>query len=268
VVLATKYSFNMRPGDPNAGGNGRKNLLRALDGSLKRLQTDYVDLYWMHAWDQLTPVEEVVATMEALIRQGKIRHYAFSDVPAWYLGRAQAIAEVRGWERPIALQLEYSLVERFIEREHVPAALDLGLSVCPWSPLAEGLLTGKYTRNSGEGRLRKVRGQERLTERNFRIVETLLAVAKEVGRSPAQVAINWITRRPGVTSTILGATRLEQLEDNLQALEFDLPPGLSRRLEEVSAPERPRLYTFFTPEFAARLSGGAPVSAEPPWFRP
>jgi aryl-alcohol dehydrogenase-like predicted oxidoreductase len=133
IVLATKFSFNTSPGNPNTGGNGRKNILRALEGSLRRLQTDHVDLYWLHAWDGMTPVEEVMTTLDALVRSGKVRYIGLSDTPAWYLARAQTLAELRGLERVCALQLEYSLVERNIEREHIPAALELGMGVCPWS---------------------------------------------------------------------------------------------------------------------------------------
>ena len=146
MVVATKFTFAAQEGNPNSGGNGRKNAYRALEGSLRRLGTDYVDLYWMHVWDMITPVEEVVETLSTLVRAGKIRYYAFSDVPAWYIARAVTLAEERGLEPPIALQLEYSLVERSIEREHVPAARELGLGICPWSPLASGFLAGKYTR--------------------------------------------------------------------------------------------------------------------------
>src|SRR4051812_836723 len=146
VVLATKFTFNAEPGNPNAGGNGRKNVYRALEGSLRRLRTDYVDLYWLHAWDTVTPVEEVVATLDDLVRAGKIRHYGFSDVPAWYAAKAHTMAEHQGKERCIALQLEYSLVERTIEREHVTAARELGMGICPWSPLAGGFLGGRYRR--------------------------------------------------------------------------------------------------------------------------
>src|SRR6201998_3045829 len=153
VVLATKFTFNTDPDNPNAGGNSRKNIYRALHGSLRRLQTDYIDLYWLHAWDTLTPVEEVVSTLNDLVRQGKIRHYGFSDTPAWYVARAQTLAELQGKERLIALQLEYSLVERNIEREHIPVAQELGIAVLPWSPLAGGFLAGKYKRfgNTGVG---------------------------------------------------------------------------------------------------------------------
>src|SRR5438477_9443215 len=161
VVLATKFTFSADEGNPNAGGNGRKNIYRALEGSLRRLQTDYIDLYWLHAWDTITPIEEVVSTLNDLVRDGKIRHFGFSDVPAWYAARAQTIAEKEGKERLIALQLEYSLVERNIEREHIPAAQELGLGICPWSPLASGFLSGKYQRKGndgqGDGRLEKTK---------------------------------------------------------------------------------------------------------------
>ena len=207
VVLATKYTFNMQPGNVNAGGNGRKNLLASLDASLRRLQTDYIDLYWMHAWDGITPVEEVMSTLNDLVRAGKIRAIGLSDVPAWYLARAQTMAELRGWERVAATQLEYSLTERNIEREHIPAALELGIGVLPWSPLAGGLLSGKYQRHAdgggkGEGRLELTKNQatpsgNRFTEANFKVVDALQAVAKELEKSPAQVALSWITRRPG-----------------------------------------------------------------------
>lgn len=276
VVLATKFTFNGAPGNPNAGGNGRKNIFRALEGSLKRLQTDYIDLYWLHAWDGLTPVEEVLHTLDALVRSGKVRYIGLSDTPAWYLTRAQTLAELRGLERVSALQLEYSLVERNIEREHVPAALELGMGICPWSPLASGFLTGKYQRTAsggeGEGRLKAMAGSpnpafQKFTERNWRVLDTLLAVSKELGRSPAQVALNWATKRPGITSTIIGATKLTQLEDNLTALEFDIPPELSKRLEEVSRPESLFPYFFFEPTVQGMISGGVPVRKEPRWFR-
>ena len=277
LVVATKFTFNAFPGDPNAGGNGRKNILRALEGSLRRLQTDYIDLYWLHAWDTMTPIEEVLRTFDALVRSGKVRYIGLSDTPAWYAARMQTIAEIRGYERVAALQLEYSLIERNIEREHIPVALELGMGVCPWSPLSSGLLTGKYKRNEmggaeGEGRLATVKNSsnplfQRFTERNFALVDALLAVADELGKSPAQVALNWVTKRPGVTSTILGATKVTQLEDNLGALEFDIPGELRSRLEEASRPELVFPYLFFQPGMQMGLSGGVPVRREPPWFR-
>ena len=190
VVIATKFSFNPQEGNPNAGGNGRKNIYRALEGSLRRLKTDYIDLYWMHVWDRVTPVDEVVDTLTTLVREGKIRYYGFSDIPAWYGSRAVTLAELAGLPRLSALQLEYSLVERNIEREHIPMALELGLAVCPWSPLASGFLAGKYSRQgptSAQGsRLDVLKDSDnpvfqKFTERNFKIVDTLLSVAKTDG---------------------------------------------------------------------------------------
>jgi aryl-alcohol dehydrogenase-like predicted oxidoreductase len=268
VVLATKFSINRFQGDPNAGGNSRKHIMEAIDASLRRLQTDYIDLYWVHAWDTLTPIEEVMSSLNDLVRSGKVRYVGLSDVPAWYFARAQTLAEFRGWERACALQLEYSLVERNIEREHIPASLYLETSICPWSPLASGLLSGKYkrqgTQTEGEGRLQSVRGSgnpvfEKFTERNWKITEALVEVSKQMGRSPAQVALNWITRRPGVASTLIGATKLSQLEDNLTSLDFTIPEDLSQRLEQVSRPESFFPYIFFDPAINAMISGGTSI---------
>ncbi|RKG53479.1 aldo/keto reductase [Corallococcus sp. AB011P] len=279
AVIATKFTVNTWPGDPNAGGNGRKNIRRALEGSLRRLKTDYVDLYWLHAWDGMTPVEEVMRTLDALVREGKVRYIGLSDVPAWYFARAQSLAEQEGWERVAALQLEYSLVERNIEREHIPAALALGASITPWSPLASGLLSGKYTREGaqakGEGRLPSIQGggnpgfEKLFTERNWAIVDVLREVATELDRSPAQVALAWVTRRPGVASTIIGATRMEQLEANLHALDVRIPDALAATLEAVSRPELVHPYHFFEDAFftGGMFTGGTTVRAEPTWFR-
>lgn len=272
VVLATKFTFNVDPGNPNAGGNGRKNIYRALEGSLRRLRTDYIDLYWLHAWDTVTPVEEVVSTLSDLVRQGKIRHYGFSDAPAWYIARAYTLAEKESKDRLIALQLEYSLVERNIEREHVPAAQELGLGICPWSPLAGGFLSGKYKRDgkeAGEGRLEKLKDSpnpafQKFTAQNWQILDALLGVAKEINRPPAQVALNWVATRPGITSTILGASKLKQLEDNLSAIEFSIDPELRRRLDAVSAPPSIHPYVFFEPFIQGMIHGGSSVQAWAP----
>ncbi len=268
VVIATKFTFSGEEGNPNAGGNGRKNIHRALEGSLRRLKTDYVDLYWLHAWDTITPVEEVLSTLDGLVRQGKIRHFGFSDTPAWYLARAQTIAEKDGKERLAALQLEYSLVERNIEREHIPAAQELGIAVCPWSPLAGGFLSGKYRRagetGKGEGRLETMKGSghpvfERFTERNWRILDALHDVARRTGKTPSQVALNWVATRPGVTSTIIGATNPAQLDDNLAAIGFTIPDELRERLDDAGAPEPVHPYIFFADAMQARIRGGVAV---------
>jgi aryl-alcohol dehydrogenase-like predicted oxidoreductase len=267
IVLATKFSFNTSAGDPNAGGNGRKNIMRAIEGSLRRLQTDYIDVYWLHDWDTVTPVEELMHTLNSLVEAGKVRYIGFSNSPAWYLGRAQTIAELRGYERICALQLEYSLLERNIEHEYVLAARELGMGICPWSPLASGLLTGRYTRAknaaaSGEGRLEQLQNSgnpaflKLFTERNWKIIEAVVAVAKEVGKPAAQVALNWVANRPQVASVLIGATKLSQLDDNLAALDFTLPPEVNARLAEISRPETPYPYHFFEPTMQAMVTGG------------
>jgi len=268
LVIATKFTFNTQPGNPNAGGNGRKNIYRALEGSLRRLRTDYIDLYWLHAWDTITPIEEVISTLSDLVREGKIRHFGFSDTPAWYVARAQTLAEKGGKERLIALQLEYSLVERNIEREHIPAAQELGLGICPWSPLASGFLSGKYQRKGndgqGDGRLEKTKDSgnptlARFNAQNWKVLDAVLDVAKQMGRPAAQIALNWVATQPGVTSTILGASKLKQLEDNLRAIEFSIPTELRSQLDEASAPPSVHPYMFFEPFIQGMINGGASV---------
>lgn len=268
VVVATKFGFGREQGNPNSGGMGRKNIYSALETSLKRLQTDYIDLYWLHNWDTFTPAEELMLTLNDVVRSGKVRYIGFSNCPGWFLGRAITISELRGWERIIALQLEYSLAQRSIEREHVPAALELGLGITPWSPLASGLLTGRYQGEqrdfSGEGRLQAVKDHPALgatiSERSWKIAGELVRVAKQIGRSPAQVALNWVTNRPAVSSTIIGATKIQQVEDNLASLEFTIPAELSKHLDEMSAPELTYPYYFFyKKEFRDMVSGSTIV---------
>ena len=273
MVIATKFTFNDasaggRP-NPNSGGNQRKNVLRAVEGSLKRLGTDYIDLYLLHAWDQVTPPEEVMRTFDDLVRSGKVRHAGFSNVPSWYAARAQTLAELRGWEPSVALQLEYSLVERTIEREYTSLAQQLGMGIMVWSPLASGLLSGKYKAGKdGEGRLQAMKDSanpafQKFTERNWKIVAALEQVAQQTGHSMAQVALNWTANRPGVASVIVGATRPSQLEDNLGALDFQLPRELSDKLDAASAPEQQYPYYFFGAELQGMVHGGASVGDKP-----
>ena len=253
VVVATKYSFGREQGNANSGGNGRKNLYNALDNSLRRLQSDYIDLYWLHTWDGNTPVEEVMSALDDVVRAGKVRYIGFSNVPGWYLGRAQTLAEIRGWTRLIAIQFEYSLVERSLEFEFIPAAREFGLGLTPWSPLGGGILSGKYKRTdqgiAGDGRAASVTEHPVLgrhyRQKNFPIVDEVVAVAKQLGRTPAQVALNWVVNRPAVDSTIVGATKIHQLQDNLAALELKVPTELRERLDGVSAPEIQYPYNFF-----------------------
>jgi len=279
VVIASKFSYSAQPGNPNAGGNGRKNILRAVEGSLKRLKTDYLDLYLLHTWDQITPVEEVMRTFDDLVRSGKVRHVGLSDVPAWYAARAATLAQLRGYEPVSALQLEYSLAERNIENEFVGLGSEVGAGIMVWSPLASGLLSGKYKADKadntgkasvkdGQGRLAAMAGSsnpgfQKFNERNWAIVAELEQVAKEAGRPMAQVAVNWVAQRPGIASVIIGATRMEQLKDNLAALDFTLAPELVARLDSVSAPARPFPYSFFGNEIQAMLNGGASVGDKP-----
>ncbi|HEU0276084.1 MAG TPA: aldo/keto reductase [Candidatus Udaeobacter sp.] len=270
AVVATKFSFNAQPGNPNAGGNGRKNIMRALEGSLRRLKTDYVDIYILHAWDRVTPVEEVMSTLNDLVRAGKIRHIGFSDVPAWYAARAQTLAELRGYERLALLQLEYSLVSRNLEREHVPLAVETGISIVPWSPLASGFLTGKYRREGGaivgSGRVfdNKDSGNPTLEkfskrEQNWKVLDAVVAVAKELDKTPAQIALAWVAGRPQVTSVLVGATNRKQLELNLGALTVELPLEMENRLTEVSQLESTELDHFFEPTMQAMIHGAVPV---------
>lgn len=258
IVLATKFGFNGSAspltasrggGNPNAGGAGAKNIHRALDASLKRLGTDYVDLYWMHIWDGVTPVEEVVQTLGDLVRAGKIRYYAFSDMPAWIAIKAATIAAERGVPGPIAMQLEYSLVARDVEGEHIPAALDAGMGVMPWSPLAGGFLTGKYqradTRDTGRLSGANPFGDSKFVDRNWGILDALKAVAAKINRPAAQVALAWVMARPGISATLTGARTVAQLESNIAASSLVLEDEQLAYLHAVSAP---------TPGFSASLT--------------
>ena len=270
IVLATKFSFNAQKGNPNAGGNGRKNIYRALEGSLRRLRTDYIDLYLLHAWDRVTPVEDVASTLNDLVRSGKVRHIGLSDVPAWYASRFTTIAELRGWERPATLQLEYSLLSRSLEREHMPMAQELGISLTPWSPLGSGFLSGKFRRVDGKitgsGRVLEMKDSGNPTlekfakrEQNWMILETLTRVADGLGRTPAEVALAWVMSRPCVTSTLIGATRVEQLEKNLAAASLLLPEDALQALMAASEPEPNELDHFFGDVLQGMIHGGVRV---------
>ncbi len=272
VVIATKFSYNSDPGNPNAGGNSRKHITHAVENSLKRLGTDYIDLYFLHTWDMLTKPEEVMRTLDDLVKQGKILHVGLSDIPAWYVSRAQTIAEFRGYELVSTMQMEYSLVERNIEKEFIPLGQEMGIGTMVWSPLASGLLSGKYKPSEGgidgEGRLKTMEGSnnkafDKNTERNWKIVATLEEVAKEIEQPMASVALNWVANRPGISSVIIGATKMHQLEENLKALDFDIPHDLKQKLKEAGNPVTEFPYSFFEPEMQAMLTGGAKVGHKP-----
>lgn len=234
-VLATKYTNSMPGNDPNAAGNHRKNMLQSLDASLKRLNVDYIDLFWLHAWDFTTPVEEVMRAFDDLVRMGKVLYIGVSDTPAWIVARADTIAELRGWSRFAALQVEYSLVERTSERELLPMARALGLGITAWSPLGSGLLTGKYRRSAeadSERRLDKVAFKE-IDDINYSIAREVDRVAARMGKSAAQVALNWVRRQPQVIP-IVGARTAEQMEQNLACLTFALDDEQAERLNKIS----------------------------------
>jgi len=242
-VLATKYTLNMRPDDPNAGGNHRKNLVQSLEASLSRLETDYIDLYWVHAWDGMTPVEEVMRALDDAVRAGKILYVGISDAPAWVVSRANTMATLKDWSPFAALQIQYSLIERTPERDLMPMAKALDLAVTPWGVVGGGVLTGKYksrTEKPENARYTPSGGwsDTYVTDRNLRIAAALGEVAKEIGRTHSQVALAWVRQQPfGVIVPILGARTLEQLRDNLGCLDFTLGPDQLSRLDAASKVE-------------------------------
>ncbi|MEZ5459095.1 MAG: aldo/keto reductase [Steroidobacteraceae bacterium] len=268
LVLASKFTMSTDPADPNGGGNSRKNMTQALDATLRRLRTDYLDLYWVHAWDQQTPLDEVLRALDDAVRAGKILYTGFSNVPAWVVARAQTLAELRGWTRFVALQLHYSLVERHVERELLPCAAALGLAVTAWSPLAGGVLSGKYSRDPAQragqpGRLTTTSwGKAFLNERNLAIAGQVAAQAQRLGRSPAQVAIRWLLERPGGTIPIIGARDARQLQELFGALDFQLDATATETLDAVGRIELGYPGSLLGSEGSQRMVHGthAPVS--------
>ena len=246
MVLATKFVATLYPSDPNAGGAGRKAIVGALEQSLRRLQTDYIDLYWMHAWDRYTPIEETMQTLDDLVRAGKVRYIGFSDTPAWKVSQAQTLAQLRGWTPLVALQIEYSLLQRTVEGGLMPMAAEMGLGVTPWGPLASGVLSGKYTR-ANHGKQQAGRGEwttNRLTDRAYDLIEALQDIAKAHGSTSARVALAWLRVQPGVTSTILGARTVAQLDDNIGSLAISLSADELAVLAKLSQPQLEFPYDF------------------------
>ena len=288
IVLATKSGFATGNG-PHAGGNGAKHVHAALEGSLRRLQTDYVDLYWVHVWDGVTPAEELLETMAGLVRAGRVRYWGLSNTPAWYVAKLATLAALRGLPGPIALQYFYALVNREVEDEHIPLAAEFGLGMVPWSPLAYGLLSGKYDRATVEaagprggglpkdaalsGAMRSADdkrldganpfGDSLFTPRNWTIVAELRRVAEDIGQSPARVALSWVIGRSGVASTLMGVSRPTQVADNTAALDVVLSAEHRAALDAISAPSEPRLiYGLSRPPLRqAVVFGGARVQA-------
>ncbi|MEM6312776.1 MAG: aldo/keto reductase, partial [Planctomycetota bacterium] len=239
-VLATKFTFNMQGGDANSAGNHRKHMTHAVEASLSRLGTDYIDLYWVHAFDGRTPVEETMRALDDLVKQGKILYVGVSDYPAWKVAEANTLAMLRGWSPFIALQIEYSLLERTVERDLIPMALDFGLGVTPWSPLGQGVLTGKYLDDSAEDNARIKQNPNRMggkyaNDHAAKAAKAVVDVAKEVDASPAQVALAWLLHQPSVASPIIGARKVHHLVDNIESVSVDLSAEQLKTLDEATA---------------------------------
>jgi aryl-alcohol dehydrogenase-like predicted oxidoreductase len=272
TVLATKFYGNLYPGDPNGGGSGRKSIYAALEQSLRRLKTDYVDLYWMHVYDQFTPLEETLRAVDDLIRAGKVRYFGISDTPAHLIGVAQTMSQFRGFTPAIALQVEYSLLERTPDYELLPAARALGLGVTPWGPLKSGTLSGRYSRETAGavegGRAQMVKAG--LNETSFAVIDVVKRVAAELDTTPARVALAWVQGRPGVASTLIGARTLAHLKDNLQALEVKLSEAQRQQLDAVSAPAPYLLDRHLTPPLSFGYGGSTVDGVENPkmWLQP
>ncbi|GII54676.1 aldo/keto reductase [Planotetraspora thailandica] len=238
LVLGTKFFANLYENDPNGGGPSRKAIVQQLENSLRRLQTDYVDIYWLHNFDPVTPVEETLRALDDLVGAGKIRYVGFSDVPAWATAEAATLARLRGWAPIIAVQLQYSLLERTSEGELIPMSQALGMGVMPWSPLHGGLLSGKYS-SAGttipDANRTRIPGEP--TAADLAVIDAVNAIAEEVGATSAQVALAWVQGRPGVTSTLIGSRRIDQFETNVGALDVTLSEAQRTTLDEVSAPK-------------------------------
>lgn len=261
IVIATKFMSAMHIGDPNSGGAGRKSILAACEESLRRLRTDYIDLYWMHFWDHFTPIEETLRTLDDLVRAGKVRYIGFSDTPAWKCAEAQTIATLKDWTPLIALQIEYSLIERTVENELMPMAREMGMGVTPWSPLKGGILTGKYTRDSVPEQGRYGKDSKHMNDRTFAIVDELVRIGEELNASPAQVALAWVQNKPGVDSTIIGARKIDQLEDNLGAIDVRLTSEQAAALDEASDFE-PIFPQRFLPSVSHIFMGGTNIEGQ------
>lgn len=268
LVIATKYTLPMRAKDPNSGGNSRRSMVRAVEDSLTRLRSDYIDLLYLHAWDFTTSVEEVLRAMDDLVAAGKVVYLGLSDIPAWQASRMQAIADLRGWSPLVAMQLEYNLIERSVERDLAPMSREMGMGIVPWSPLASGLLTGKY--NRAELAAESVACGSRaaiateagpIPERSFCIIDALKRVATEQDTSPAAVALAWLLARPGMAAPLIGARSIRQLEANLAALELELTSDQLARLDGVSAVPLGFPHEYLQrPAVQANIYGGLSIS--------
>ncbi len=231
-VLATKYTLFDRYGDPNFSGNQRKNMMRSIEASLQRLNTEYIDLFYVHAWDFMTPVEEILRGLDDLVQAGKVLYVGISDAPAWVVSQANAIADLRGWSRFVGMQSRYSLVDRAAERDLLPMARALDIGVTAWSVLGSGVLTGKYNKEGGDKNGRAA--QWGLSEQELGIAAEVVNISDAIGCSPSQVAMSWVRQQAGVIIPLIGARKLSQIEDNLGCLQVELNTEQLQHLDEVS----------------------------------
>ncbi len=263
LVISTKYSLAVTPGDPNAAGNGRKSMVRSVEASLERLGTDYIDLLFLHVWDDTAPADEILRGFDDLVRQGKVLYIGISDTAAWQVARLQTIAELRGWTQLAALQVEYNLLQRTVERDLIPMARAVGIGVMPWSPLASGLLSGKYASEAGSnpdpagGRSVMLAAHGRVNERAVAIADAVKRTADRLGATSAQVALAWTLSNPAVAAPILGARTVRQLADNLGSLEVELTEEHRAELDSASRIELGFPHDFLKLDFIrAALTGG------------
>lgn len=269
IVISTKYTMNMDPTNPLSGGNGKTQMIREVEDSLKRLQTDYIDVLYLHHWDTTTPVEEVMKSLNHIIESGKVRYIGLSNFPGWYLGKADVLSKWYGWEPISTIQMEYNLLERTIEREFTPFAKETGIGIYAWSPLANGLLTGRYDFDLEK---REILGAGRVTK-NFvtdpwidpftsqaqRTINILKKISKELGYSPAQIAAAWILHQPNISGLVAGASKVSQIEQSIESMNIEIPANLLNELNEASKPMPSNPYSFHSGPIQDAISGTAKV---------
>jgi len=266
VVIATKFGGNMYPGDPNGGGSSRKSMIAACEQSLRRLRSDFIDLYWAHFWDRATPLEEMMSAVDVLVRAGKVRCFGLSDHPAWVCVASQMLAERHGWAQVHAIQIEYSLLQRTVETDLLSMARHFGMGVTPWGSLRGGVLSGKFSRSklpAVEGGTRVRPDSKYLTERTFALLDAMAEIARDCGGTVAQVALRWVLDQPGITSIIIGARHVSQLADNLGACGVALTEAHRRRLDELTRIEKPFPWEFQESIVRTAIQNGTTLDGVP-----
>lgn len=261
-VVGTKYTLSMRDGDPNGHGNHRKNMMRSVEASLKRLGTNYIDLLWVHAWDFMTPVEEVMRGLDDLVRSGKVLYVGISDAPAWIISQANTWAYFQGWNPFVGLQVEYSLIQREGERELLPMAHAFDIGITAWSPLGGGILTGKYN-TSPDNLIDSSRlhgGMINLPENHLKIAQVVVEIAQQTGHLPSQVALNWLRQQKGIVIPIIGSRKVTQIKENLNCLGWKLKEEHLKKLDEASKISLGFPYDFLASDMIRHLVYGGTFS--------